>query len=206
MVSPRKHASPATLWMFYPPAGSASKLGRFRDSFLGPTPTVVNRVLTTRLLIDDCFYYDKMRLEMLVGMQIEILNWWGDFIQLVKIEKLKFVAISRYKSELRFWLNLNSSVSRGTNSNLDLNLQLTKISRPFRISICIPTTISSLIFSATGCTWKSNLPWLEGNGTQIHVNFWVFAEIDPTTWGLTVPLSDQRARFTLSRSEGWEAD
>jgi len=46
-------------------------------------------------------------------------EWWGDFSQLVKIEKLKFLGISRYKFELRFWLNLNSSVSRGTNSKVD---------------------------------------------------------------------------------------
>ena len=45
-------------------------------------------------------------------------EWWGEFDQLVKIEKLKFLGISRYRFELRFWLNLNSSVSRGTNSNL----------------------------------------------------------------------------------------
>jgi len=29
-------------------------------------------------------------------------EWWGDFIQLVKIEKIKFLGISRYKVELRF--------------------------------------------------------------------------------------------------------
>jgi len=49
-------------------------------------------------------------------------EWWGDFSQLVKIEKLKFLGISRYKFELRFWLNLNSSVSRGTNPNWDFGL------------------------------------------------------------------------------------
>jgi len=27
---------------------------------------------------------------------------WGDFIQLVKIEKIKYLIISRYKVELRF--------------------------------------------------------------------------------------------------------
>jgi len=29
-------------------------------------------------------------------------EWWGDFIQLVKIEKIKFLGILRYKVELRF--------------------------------------------------------------------------------------------------------
>jgi len=29
-------------------------------------------------------------------------EWWGDFRQLVKIEKIKFLGISRYKVELRF--------------------------------------------------------------------------------------------------------
>ena len=46
-------------------------------------------------------------------------EWWGDFSQLVEIEKLRFLRISRYKFKLRFWLNLNSSVSPGTNSNRD---------------------------------------------------------------------------------------
>jgi len=29
-------------------------------------------------------------------------KWWGDFSQLVKIEKLNFLGILRYKFELRF--------------------------------------------------------------------------------------------------------
>jgi len=29
-------------------------------------------------------------------------EWWGDFSHLVKIEKIKFLGISRYKVELRF--------------------------------------------------------------------------------------------------------
>jgi len=29
-------------------------------------------------------------------------EWWGDFGQFVKIEKIKFLGISRYKFELRF--------------------------------------------------------------------------------------------------------
>ena len=31
-----------------------------------------------------------------------IPEWWGDFGQLVKIEKIKFLGILRYKVELRF--------------------------------------------------------------------------------------------------------
>ena len=69
-------------------------------------------------------------------------EWWGDFSQLVKIEKLEFLSISRYKFKSRFWF--------------DLNVQLTKIFPPFRISICIPTSISSLIFQGTGCACKEN--------------------------------------------------
>ena len=30
-------------------------------------------------------------------------EWWGDFSQLVKIEKLEFLSISRYTFELRSW-------------------------------------------------------------------------------------------------------
>jgi len=47
---------------------------------------------------------------------------WGDFSQPVKIEKIKNLGISRYKVELRFWLDLKSEVSRGTNSNWDFRL------------------------------------------------------------------------------------
>jgi len=46
-------------------------------------------------------------------------EWWGDFSQLVKIEKIRFLGISRYKVEVRFWLDLNSKISCGTNSNWD---------------------------------------------------------------------------------------
>ena len=49
-------------------------------------------------------------------------EWWGDFSQLVKIDKIRFLGISQYKIELRFWLDLNSEVSRGTNSNWDFCL------------------------------------------------------------------------------------
>ena len=58
----------------------------------------------------------------------------------IRIEILigfEFRCISRYKFKLRFWFNVN--------------MRLTKISPPFRISICISLTISSLIFSGTGC-------------------------------------------------------
>ena len=58
-----------------------------------------------------------MRLEMVEKMQIEILNSGKIFNQLVKIEKINFLGISRYKVELRFRLDLNSEVSRGTDSN-----------------------------------------------------------------------------------------
>jgi len=44
---------------------------------------------------------------------------WGDFRQQVKIGKIKFLGISRYKVKLRFWLDLNSEICRGTNSNWD---------------------------------------------------------------------------------------
>jgi len=94
----------------------------------------------------------KMRLGMIVEMQIEILNG-------------REILVNESKSK-----NSNSSVSRGTNSNWDFDwiwiplylpvqiqivisvLQLTKISPQFRISICISTTIPSLIFHGTGCT------------------------------------------------------
>ena len=49
-------------------------------------------------------------------------EWWGDFSRLVKIEKLTFLGILRYKFELRFWLNLKSFVSRSSNSNPDFGL------------------------------------------------------------------------------------
>jgi len=64
-------------------------------------------------------------------------EWWGDFRQLVRIEKIKYRGILRYKFKLRFLFTLN--------------LQLTKISPPFRISITILFSISSLIFHGTGC-------------------------------------------------------
>ena len=41
----------------------------------------------------------------------------GDFSQLVQIQNIKFFGISWYPIELRFSLDLNSAVSRVTNSN-----------------------------------------------------------------------------------------
>jgi hypothetical protein len=49
-------------------------------------------------------------------------EWWGDFSQLVQIEKIKFLGISRYKVKLRFWLDFNSEVSCSTNSGWDFDL------------------------------------------------------------------------------------
>ena len=49
-------------------------------------------------------------------------EWWGDFSQLVRIEKIKILVISWYEVELRFWLDLNSEVSCRTNSNWDFGL------------------------------------------------------------------------------------
>jgi len=49
-------------------------------------------------------------------------EWWGDFSQLVKIEKITSLGISRYKVEFRFGLDLNSEESCGTNSNCDFGL------------------------------------------------------------------------------------
>ena len=38
-------------------------------------------------------------------------EWWGDFSHLVKIEKMRFLGIWRYKIELRFWLDFNFEIS-----------------------------------------------------------------------------------------------
>jgi len=51
-------------------------------------------------------------------------EWWGDFSQQVGIEKLKFIGISRHKFKLRFWLNLNPSVSPSTTSNCDFSCEV----------------------------------------------------------------------------------
>jgi len=44
----------------------------------------------------------KMRLEMVKRNANRNPEWWGDFSQLVKIEKTKFLGISPYKVEWRF--------------------------------------------------------------------------------------------------------
>jgi len=49
-------------------------------------------------------------------------EWWRDFSQQVKIGKVKFLGVSRYKFKLRIWLNLNSSVFRDKNSNSNFGL------------------------------------------------------------------------------------
>ena len=83
---------------------------------------------------------EKMRLEMLVGIQIEILdgedilvnqsNRETHFSRYLAVQirneilvESEFLCISRNKFKSRYWFNLN--------------LQLTKISPPFRISITI---------------------------------------------------------------------
>ena len=65
----------------------------------------------------------KMRLEMVIGMQIEIL---------IGIKKLPFYG---------FFQIFNWKETYNNSFMI-----------PIRISICIPTTISSLIFHGTGCT------------------------------------------------------
>jgi len=48
----------------------------------------------------DCSVEDETRNAELNGNQNP--EWWVDLIQLVKIEKIKFLGISRYTAELRF--------------------------------------------------------------------------------------------------------
>ena len=103
----------------------------------------------------------KMRLEMVKEMQIEIVNGVKILVNWSKSSKFfphyltvqseieiligfEFRGISRYKFKLRFWLNLN--------------LQLTEISPPFRISIYVSVTTLSLIFQGTGCTSSKKRP------------------------------------------------
>ena len=61
-------------------------------------------------------------------------EWWGDFSQLVKIKKIKFLGISRYKVELKFWFDFQfPGISRyrfKLRFWFKLDLQLTKISPP----------------------------------------------------------------------------
>jgi len=97
----------------------------------------------------------KMRLEIVKRNANRNPEWWGDFRSTSPNQEnqisrcltvqsrieifigFEFRGILRYKFKLRFLFNLN--------------LQLTKISPPFRISICILFTISSFIFQGTGC-------------------------------------------------------
>ena len=78
---------------------------------------------------------------------------------LIKIEKIKFLGISRYKVESSFWIRFAlRGISRykfKLRFLFDLNWQLAKVSLPFRISICISFAISSLIFQGTGCITHS---------------------------------------------------
>ena len=71
-------------------------------------------------------------------------EWWGDFSNLVKIEKIEFFGIARYKDEMRRKKIVNGCQVRGISRYkfklrflFHLNLQLTKISPPFRILITI---------------------------------------------------------------------
>ena len=95
---------------------------------------------------------------------------------------LEFRGISWYKFILRFVFNLN--------------LQLTKISPPCRISIWISFTISSLIFQGTGCMSpgspdclgrlrRRHTPAYE-SPTQIRLIFWVSNESLPKSRLLTI--------------------
>jgi len=93
-------------------------------------------------------------------------EWWGDFSQLVKIEKIEFFGISRYKVGLKFWFDFQfPGISRyrfKLRFLYKLNLQLTKISPPLRISIGISLTISSLgvFYQKTGCSNEaSDIMW-----------------------------------------------
>ena len=72
--------------------------------------------------------------------------------QLVKIEEIKFLGISRYKVELRFWLDLNSEVLCGTDSNWDFCWiwMWSWLKSPHHSGFRF--RISSLIFHGTGCT------------------------------------------------------
>jgi len=104
-------------------------------------------------------------------------EWWGDFSPLFKsnssvsrgtssnwdFDSIEFLCISRYKFKFGFWFHLN--------------LQLTKISPPFRISICVSLTIWCLVFSGTGWAVLRNRKrerW--GAGVEYH-----FQEIE---WAL----------------------
>jgi len=71
--------------------------------------------------------------------------------QLVKIEKIKFLGISWYKVELRFWLDLNSEVSCGTNSNWDFCLiwMWSWLKSPDRSAFRLPLNSAFRVSSST---------------------------------------------------------
>jgi len=96
----------------------------------------------------------KMRLEMIVELQIEILNS-GEILVNCKPKITIWICTGRYR-EIRIQSKSQFEfVLRDTEKFEFLDFdQLTKISPPFRISICISTIISSLIFHRTGCTCK----------------------------------------------------
>ena len=52
---------------------------------------------------------EKMRLEMVIRMQIANLHGGEILANEVRIKKIEFLGISRYKFKLRFGFNLNSS-------------------------------------------------------------------------------------------------
>jgi len=93
-------------------------------------------------------------------------EWLGHFGQLVEIEKPKFLFTSRYKFKLRCWLNLNSSVSPGTNSNRDFGVAVKSINNSLmrrwtklckqvserRINL-IYTFLSLVVFRVLDCCW-----------------------------------------------------
>jgi len=123
---------------------------------------------------------EKMRLGIVNEMQIEILNGGEILVHYSKsrhsnssvsrgtssnwdFDWIEFLCISRYKFKFGFWFHLN--------------LQLTKISPPFRISICVSLTIWCLVFSGTGWAVLRNRKrerW--GAGVEYH-----FQEIE---WAL----------------------
>jgi len=81
-------------------------------------------------------------------------EWWGDSSQLrIQIKpKSRFEFVPRDTGEFKSNQNQFDFVPRDTEKFefLDFDL-LTKISPPFRLSVCISLTISSLMFSGTGC-------------------------------------------------------
>ena len=81
-------------------------------------------------------------------------EWWGDFSQPhIQIQpKSGFEIVPRDTEKFKFDQILISNLYREIPEKfefLDFD-QLTSIPPPFRIPICIPTSISSLIFSGLG--------------------------------------------------------